>query len=203
MPPIGLPKRLEPRSSSPQYLALLLLAAFLVMFTVTATVLIMRAIEQKPELNDYGEQVEQEAPPPAPENIVGSPAFDREGFVKAFEAKLGRMIKKIDNNVFTVGKNQIALDVRNEGTVELRTYVSWNRLEGMAPDEAWVAIDLLDLTEGEEPSVTHVESLLGASELSLVNGVSVMFDPISDEEILATLDSQSYWASKHPGGAWK
>jgi hypothetical protein len=193
MPPLSIPKDDLPRMT-PQYVTMLLLALFLIGFTIVATVLVMHAFEK----------AEVAASLPGPQVTVTTPTgetaqIDTKAYIADFETPLGE-IKTETNNIFTVGSTQTSLTDKREGPTELRTYVSWSRIEGMPKNQALVTVNLLELTDGAPtPVVTHVETLLNEEEITMINGIAVMFDPVSNMEALITLDSSKYWADKHPG----
>jgi hypothetical protein len=193
MPPLSIPKDDLPKIT-PQYLTMLILAIFLVGFTIVATVLVMRAFEK----------AEVAASLPGPQVTVTTPTgetaqIDMKAYIADFEAPLGE-IKTETNNIFTIGSTQTSLTEKRQEQTELRTYVSWSRVEGMPKNQALITVNLLELTEGSPtPVVTHVETLLNAEEITVINGITVMFDPVSDTEALITLDSTKYWGDKHPG----
>lgn len=191
MPPLGIPKDDVPISTTPQYLPIALLAGLLMIFSSMGTYLIMRATQK------------EAAPPPpaAPVTVTtadGEVQVDPQEYIKTFESQFKEIVP-VKNNIFYVGNGKTSLTIEREGATELRTYVTWNEVEGMPKNQAWVVVDLLEMTDGKTPVVSRTETLLNEAEIVVVNGVSVTFDPGDDEQIVITLDSTKYWGAKHPG----
>lgn len=125
---------------------------------------------------------------------------DPQAFVAAFESKLGPL-KKVDNNIFTLTKKTSAVMVKKVGGVELRTYVTWDRIQGMDANTLWATVTLVKLADGKDPVVTQLQTQMHATELFTDDGVSLMFDPVSDTEEWFTLDVAGFWNDGQVGGA--
>jgi hypothetical protein len=191
MPPIGIPEE-DREHLKPQYLTILILAVLVVGFSVTGTMLVMRAI-------DNNEQVPAPSCPAPPECALGT-VVDPRAFVGSFESELGPL-KKVENNIFTLTKASTAVMVKEKGGVKLRAYVTWDRPEGMDENTLWATITLIKLVDGKDPVTAHLETQMHATELFLFNGVSLMFDPVSASEEWFTIDTTHFFADEQLGGA--
>ena len=197
MPPIGIPKDDLPKSG-PQVHIIAIFMILMMAFSAVSTVIVMNA---------FGKKVESAAKAAA----IASGCAEAEGrekpiapqdFIASFELDLGAL-KKIENNLFTLKREETGLDARQEEGAYLRTYISWDRPEGMDQSMIWAKVSFVKLIEGQEPVVTTVEAVMHATEMFIVDGASLMFDPVSDAEVLFTFDATQFWANQHPGAAKK
>jgi hypothetical protein len=192
MPPIGIPDE-DRQSAQPQYLTLLILAVLIVGFSVASTMLVMRAFES-------GETAAPAPSCPAMPECAEGTIVDPQAYVAAFESKLGTL-KKVENNIFTLTKKSTAVMAKEEKSVKLRVYVTWDRVEGMDENTLWATITTIKFADGKDPVVAHLETQMHATELFLFNGVSLMFDPVSENEEWFTIDTTHFFMDEQLGGA--
>jgi hypothetical protein len=193
MPPIGISDNDLPKSG-PQLSLILALGGLLIGFSVIATVIITKAVSKNADCESLA--------PAAP--VVGRDAsgipmevVDLKAYVAAFES--GMKIKKVENNLFTLERDETALDIRNNEDTELRTYISWDRPEGMEPNQIVAKIHFVRIEKGEEPIVTNVQTIMHETEMFIVDGATLMYDPANDGGVLFTFDATKFWADQHTG----